>query len=252
MDDILSLALESSGIPSSQPGTQDSRGPSLSLEALFGVPSGPGGGTMLATTTSNPPPVQGRRLDSVGSSGQSTATSEFHALDVDPFATAPFNESKKFSLEEVLDVVLNEPRGSVVEQQSNNLTPLFDSSSSLAMDANLNPELDMALNAALFGSTELPSTSSESPHDTFLSSHNALMPQIGRQTSASAVTLPSVARSTVAVPSPLVHSTFAPRQLPHSAMGAPLRSVSQPAAITGGAASSSQTPGFASSTRLPL
>ena len=126
MDDILSLALESSGIPSSQPGTQDSRGPSLSLEALFGVPSGPGVGTMLATTTSDSPPVQGRRMDSVRSSGQTTASSEFPALNVDPFATAPFNESKKFSLEEVLDVVLNEPRGSVVEQQSTNLTPLFD------------------------------------------------------------------------------------------------------------------------------
>lgn len=246
MDDILSLALESSGIPSSQPGTPDSRGPSLSLEALFGVPSGPGAEALLATTNSSSPPVQGRWLDSVGSTGQSTATSEFPPLDVDPFA--PSTGSKKFSLEEVLDVVLNEPRGSAVEQQSTN----FDSSSSLAMDTNLNPELDMALNAALFGSTDLPSTPSDSPHDAFLSSHTALSPQIGRQTSASAVTLPSVARSTVAVPSPLVRSTFAPRQLPHSTMGAPMRSVSQPAPIPGGAASSSQIPGFASSARPPL
>lgn len=255
--DILSLALESSGIPSKS-GRQGSQGVDLTptLEALFSVPpdrSGHDVHALLATSTSIAPPTQGRGSGSVGSSGQSTAFS----LAMDPFASDPFGDSKKLSLEEVLDVVLNEPgpvdvRGT---RQSTNIAPLFDSSSPYAMDAGLSPELDLALNAALFGSTDLPTTPSDSHvavHGAFLPTHATSMPQVGRQSPASAVSLPSVARHTVAAPSPLVHSTVAPRQPHYPATSAPLRAVSQPAAMTGVVTGSSQTPGLALAARPPM
>lgn len=261
MDDILSLALESSGIPS-EPGKQGTRGvvPNPSLEALFSVPSdrsGPDVGALLATASSSAPTVQEKGMDSGGSSEQSTATSELPPMDINPFASTHFGGSQKFSLEEVLDVVLNEPpaMSAVETNESTGIAQLFDSSSPLEMDPSLSSELDMALNTALFGSTGLPSTPSDSRtalHDTFLPSRATSMPQMGRQTPASAVSLPSTARHSVATPSPLVHSTVAPWQPPHPAMIAPVRGVSQPAFIPGIMAASSRTPGLAPAVRPPL
>lgn len=258
MDDILSLALESSGIPS-EPGKQGTHGvvPNPSLEALFSVPSdrsGPDVGALLATASSSAPTVQEREMDSGDSTEQSTATSELPPMDINPFASTHFGGSKKFSLEEVLDVVLNEPpaMGAVKTNESTDIAQLFHSSSPLEMDSSLSSELDMALNSALFGSTDLPSNPSDSRtalHDTFLPSCATSMPQMDRQTPASVL---SAARYTVATPSPLVHSTVATWQPPYSAMTAPVRGGSQPAFIPGVAAASSRTPGLAPAVRPPL
>ena len=263
LDDILSLAIESSGI-ASETERQGNHGaiPNPSLESLFGgAPpnrTGPDLGSLLATATPNAPPTQDRRLISGDGSGQYTAPSGLPPVDINPFAAAQFGVNQRFSIEEVLNAVIDEPpttRSVGTADGSSDLADLFaQPTNPIMMSESLSSELDMALDAALFGSADIPVATSSTltpPQDMLFPSPTTSVPQFGKQTPPTAVSVPPAVRH-LAAPSPLVYSTVAPPPMPRPATSAPARPFSQPAALPAAMMASSRAAGQPMVARQPM